>query len=35
MNPIRTLHWPYLASWADAAAGPLARVNICGTVTSL
>jgi hypothetical protein len=33
-HPIRTLTWAVSTSWADAANGPLARVNICGTVTS-
>jgi hypothetical protein len=32
-HPIRTLTWAVPTSWADAANGPLARVNICGIVT--
>jgi hypothetical protein len=31
-HPIRTLTWAVSTSWADAANGPLARVNICGIV---
>jgi transposase InsO family protein len=31
-HPSRTLTWAVLTSWADAANGPLARVNICGIV---
>jgi hypothetical protein len=30
---IRTLTWAVPTSWADAANGPLTRVNICGIVT--
>jgi hypothetical protein len=33
-HPIRTLTWAVSTSWADAANGPLARVNICDIVTS-
>jgi hypothetical protein len=33
-HSIRTLTWAVSSSWADAANGPLARVNICGIVTS-
>jgi hypothetical protein len=33
-HPIKTLTWAVPTSWADAANGPLARVNICGIVTS-
>jgi hypothetical protein len=33
-HPIRTLTWVVSTSWADGANGPLARVNICGIVTS-
>jgi hypothetical protein len=33
-HPIRTLTWAVPTSWADAANGPLAWVNICGIVTS-
>jgi hypothetical protein len=33
-HPIGTLTWAVSTSWADAANGPLARVNICGIVTS-
>jgi hypothetical protein len=33
-HPIRTLTWAVPTSWADAANGPLARVNICGIVTN-
>jgi hypothetical protein len=32
-HPIRTLTWTVSTSWADAANGPLAQVNICGIVT--
>jgi hypothetical protein len=32
-HPIRTLTWVVPTSWADAANGPLARVNIYGIVT--
>jgi hypothetical protein len=32
-HPIRTLTWAVSTSWADAANGPLARVNIFGIVT--
>jgi hypothetical protein len=32
MHPIRTLTWTVSTSWADAANGPLARVNICSIV---
>jgi hypothetical protein len=31
-HPIRTLTWAVSNSWADAANGPLARVNICGII---
>jgi hypothetical protein len=31
-HPIRTLTWVVSTSWADAANGPLARVNIYGIV---
>jgi hypothetical protein len=33
-HPIRTLTWAVSTSWADAANGPLARVNVCGIVSS-
>jgi hypothetical protein len=33
MHPIRTLTWAVPTSWADAANGPLNRVNIYGIVT--
>jgi hypothetical protein len=32
-HPIRTLTWVVSTSLADAANGPLARVNICGIVS--
>jgi hypothetical protein len=32
-HPIRTLTWAVSTSWADAANGPLAWVNICGIVS--
>jgi transposase InsO family protein len=32
-HPIRTLTWAVPTSWADAANGPMARVNICGIIT--
>jgi hypothetical protein len=32
-HPIRTLTWAVPTSWADAANGPLAQVNICGIAT--
>jgi hypothetical protein len=31
-HPIRTLTWAVSTSWADAANGPLARVNIYGII---
>jgi hypothetical protein len=31
---IRTLTWAVSTSWADAANGPMAMVNICGIITS-
>jgi hypothetical protein len=34
-HPMRTLTWVVSTSWADAANGPLARVNICGIVKNL
>jgi hypothetical protein len=32
-HPIRTLTWVVSTSWADAANGPLARVNIYDIIT--
>jgi hypothetical protein len=32
MHPIKTLTWVVSTLWADAANGPLARVNICDIV---
>jgi hypothetical protein len=32
-HPIRTLTWVVPTSWANAANGLLARVNICGIVS--
>jgi hypothetical protein len=32
-HPIRALPWAVSTSWADAANGPLTRVNIYGIVT--
>jgi hypothetical protein len=33
MHPIKTLTWAVPTSWADAANGPLDRVNICGIIS--
>jgi hypothetical protein len=33
--PIRTLTWAVPTSWADAANGPLAEMNICGIVNNI
>jgi hypothetical protein len=33
-HTIRTLTWAVSTLWANAANGPLVRVNICGIVTN-